>query len=98
MYVDACMHVKLLQSCLTLCDPMECSPPGSSVHGILQARILEWVAMPPPPGIFLTQGSNSSLFVFPGVAGGFFTTSATWEVCVYVCVYMCVCVCVYIYI
>jgi len=32
--------------CLTLCDPMDCSPPGSSVHGILQARILEWVAMP----------------------------------------------------
>ena len=38
---------KSLQSCLTLCDPMECSPPGSSVHGVLQARILEWVAMPP---------------------------------------------------
>ena len=37
---------KLLQSCPTLCDPMDCSPPGSSVRGILQARILEWVAMP----------------------------------------------------
>ena len=34
------------QLCLTLCDSMNCSPPGSSVHGILQARILEWVAMP----------------------------------------------------
>ena len=34
------------QSCLTLCNPMECSPPVSSVHGILQARILEWVAIP----------------------------------------------------
>ena len=34
------------QSCLTLCDPRDCSPPGSSVHGIVQARILEWVAMP----------------------------------------------------
>ena len=34
------------QSCLTLCDPMDCSPPDSSVHGILQAKILEWVAMP----------------------------------------------------
>ena len=33
------------QSCLTLCNPMNCSPPGSSVHGILQARILEWVAI-----------------------------------------------------
>ena len=39
-------YAKLLQSCPTLCDPMDCSPPGSSVHGILQARILEWVAMP----------------------------------------------------
>ena len=35
---------KLLQLCLTLCKPMDCSLPGSSVHGILQARILEWVA------------------------------------------------------
>ena len=34
------------QSCLTLCDPMDCSPPGSSVHGISQARILEWVTFP----------------------------------------------------
>ena len=40
------VRVKLLQSCPTLCNPMNCSPPGSSVHGILQARILEWVAMP----------------------------------------------------
>ena len=37
---------KSLQSCLILCDPMDHSPPGSSVHGILQARILEWIAMP----------------------------------------------------
>ena len=41
-----CMHYKLFQSCPTLCDLMDCSPPSSSVHGILQARILEWVAMP----------------------------------------------------
>ena len=40
-----CMHGKSLQSCPTLCDPMDCSPPGSSVQGILQARILEWVAV-----------------------------------------------------
>ena len=38
--------VAVVQSCLTLCDPMDCSPPGSSVHGILQVRILEGVAMP----------------------------------------------------
>ena len=42
MFVPA----RLLQACLTLCDPMDCASPGSSVHGILQARILEWVAMP----------------------------------------------------
>ena len=37
--------VKVTQLCVTVCDPMDCSPPGSSVHGILQARILEWVAI-----------------------------------------------------
>jgi len=40
-----CLKVLVAQSCLTFCDPMDCSPPGSSVHGILQARILEWVAI-----------------------------------------------------
>ena len=38
--------VLVSQSCPTLCDPMDCSPPGSFVYGILQARILEWVAIP----------------------------------------------------
>ena len=38
------VRAKSLHSCLTRCDPMDCNPPGSSVHGILQARILEWVA------------------------------------------------------
>ena len=47
------------QSCLTLCDPMDCSPPGSSVHEILQARILEWVAK--LQRIFLTQGLKPGL-------------------------------------
>ena len=56
--MHACMHAKLLQSCLTLCNPMDCSPPGSSVHGILQARILEWVAQ---PGIELEDVSYISL-------------------------------------
>ena len=52
---------KGLQSCLTLCDPINCSQLGSSVHGIPQARILEWLAMPSSRGIFLTQGSNPGL-------------------------------------
>ena len=45
-----CRHGKFLQSCLTLCNPMDHSVPGSSVHGMLQARILEWVAMPSSRG------------------------------------------------
>ena len=40
------VHAKSPHLCLTFCNPVDCSPPGSSVHGILQARILEWVAMP----------------------------------------------------
>ena len=50
LYSYACMHAKSLRSCPTLCDPTVCSPSGSSVHGILQARILEWVAMPSSKG------------------------------------------------
>ena len=46
---------------LTLCDPIDCSPPGSSVHVILQTRILEWVAIPFSRGIFSTQGLNPGL-------------------------------------
>ena len=46
------MHAKSLQSCLTLCDPMDCSPPGFSVHRIPQARILEWAAVPSSRGSF----------------------------------------------
>ena len=44
-FAAAAAAAKLLQSRLTLCDPMDCSLPGSSVHGIFQARVLEWVAI-----------------------------------------------------
>ena len=56
------------QSCPTLCDPMDCSPPGSSVHGILQARILEWVATS------FSRGSSRPRDepVFLALAGGSF--------------------------
>ena len=47
-YICACMHAKSLQSCLTLCNPVDCSLPGFSTRGILQTRILEWVAWPSP--------------------------------------------------
>ena len=43
--MQTCVHAKSLQSCPTLCDPKDCSLPGSSVHSSLQARILEWVAV-----------------------------------------------------
>ena len=47
---QGCVHAKSLQSCPILCNPMDCSPPGSPVHGISQARILKWVAMPSSRG------------------------------------------------
>ena len=67
-----CVCAKSLQSCLTFCDPMDSSPPGSSVHEILQARLLEWVAMP------FSRGSSrprDRTHVSCGscLAGGFFT-------------------------
>ena len=48
--IEGLLCARSLQSCLTLCHPMDCSPPGSSVHEILQARILEWGAMPSSRG------------------------------------------------
>ena len=74
-----CMGAKLLQLCLTLCDPMDYTPPGSSVHGILQARILEWVAMPSSRGSSQTRDQNLLSLTSPAVAGRFFTTSTIWE-------------------
>ena len=70
-----CVYVCVLvaQSCLTLCKSMDCSPPGSSVYGILQARILEWVAIP------FSRGSSWPRDWTPvswgsGIVGKFFTT------------------------
>ena len=70
--------VKLLQSCLTLCDPIDCSHPGSFVHGILQARILELFPMPSSRNL-LDSGTEPISLTFPALAGKFFTSSATWE-------------------
>ena len=64
---------EVAQSCSTLCDPVDCSPPGSSIHGILQARILEWVAIPFSRGS--SRPMNPSLYI----AGRFFTIWATTE-------------------
>ena len=54
------------QSCLTLCNPMDCSPSDSAVHGILQERIMEWVAFPTPgdvPNPGIEPGSPALLAV-----------------------------------
>ena len=72
------MCAKSLQSCPILCDPVDCNLPDSSVHGILQARILEQVAMP------FSRGSprprdQTHVSQSPALASGFFITSATWE-------------------
>ena len=64
-----CVLCLVNQSCLTLCHPIDCSPPGSSVHGILQARILEWVAMPSSGG---SSQPRDQLQV-SRIAGRFFT-------------------------
>ena len=74
-----CMCAQSLQLCPTHCNPMDCSPPGSSVRGILQARIPEWVAMPFSRGSSWPRDWTVSL-TSPALASGFFTTSDTWKV------------------
>ena len=72
------MHLMLYlvaQSCPTLCNHMDCSPPGSSVRGILQARILGWVAMPSSRG----SSHHRDGIRVSRIAGGFFIVGATRE-------------------
>ena len=79
------------KSCMTLCDPIDYSLPGSCVHEIFQARILEWVAMPSSRGSSKPRdGTHVSC-----VVDKFFTCWAMVET-LYICVCVCVCVCVYI--
>ena len=80
----ACMCAESLHSCLTLCDPMDCSPLGSSVHEILQARILEWGR----PFLF-SRGSSQHrdricVSCVSCIAGRFFTCCAIREAIKYV--------------
>ena len=70
------MHANLLQSCPALCYLMDCSPPGSSVHGILKARILKWVPFP-SPGDLPDPGVKPASLKSPALTGGFFITHAT---------------------
>jgi len=66
MYVCVC---SVTRSCLTLCDPMDCSPPAASVRGILQARILEWVAISSSRGSSPTQGHSNLIALVPSGLG-----------------------------
>ena len=69
------VEVLVAQSCPTLCNPMDCSPAGSSVHGLLQARILEWVAIP----ISRRTSQPRDRTQVSCIAGGFFTLWDTKE-------------------
>ena len=72
------MRALLLQSCPILCDPVDCSLPGSSVHGF--SRQEYWSGLPcPPPGDLPEPGMEPTSLMLPTLAGGFSTTSATWE-------------------
>ena len=75
MCVCVCVCVLVTQSCPTLCDPVDCSPSGASVHGILQAVILEWVAIP------FSRGSSQPRDMTPVsyITGRFFIIWATRE-------------------
>ena len=72
------MKVLGTQSCPTLCSPMDHSPPGSSVHEIFQARLLEQVASSSSRGSSQPR-DGPHISVSPALGGGFFITSATWE-------------------
>ena len=58
------VRAKSLQSSPTLCNPMDCNPPGSSVHGILQARILEWVVMPSSTQCIVKMNNSLPTFYY----------------------------------
>ena len=66
-----CVHANLFQSCPTLCDPMDCSPPAVSVYGILQARVLEWVAVPSSRGSS-PSSDRTCISCGPWITGRFF--------------------------
>ena len=74
LLTQSCLYESSLHSVITFCNPMDCSPPSSSVHGI-QARILEWVAMP----FFRWSSWPRGWTQVSCIKGRFFITWATWE-------------------
>ena len=73
-----CIHAQSLQSYPTLCDPMDCNPLGSSIHGILQTKILESVPMPSSRGSSQLR-DQTHVSCISHIAGGVFTHWVTWE-------------------
>ena len=73
------VYAQSLLSRLTLCDPIPCSPPGSSVHGIFPSKNTGVCGPCHPPGDLPYPGVKPLSLRSPALAGGFFTTSATWE-------------------
>ena len=76
IYTEGKVKVLVTQLCPTLCNPMECNLPDFSVHGILQVRILEWVAVPFSRGSFQARDQTQ----VPCIAGRFPTISATRDI------------------
>ena len=87
---NAYVHAQSLQSCPARCDLMNCSLPGPSVHGLLQARILEWVAMPSSRDSSWPRYWNCVSCIFC-IAGGFFYHWATWEAPFYLGIFIYTC-------
>ena len=85
LYTYVSGRAKLPQSCLSLCDPLDYNPPGVSVHGTLQTRIPEWVAMPSSRGSSRPRGRTHVSFVSCFGRQEFFATSATWEALICLC-------------
>ena len=103
VYVQSLVCAKSLQTCLTLCDPMGCSPPGSYVHGIFQARTLKWATLSSRRSsrlpIWSRQGLNLHLLHLlhwqaDSLPLSHLGSAPPPHIYIYLCV--CVCVCVYI--
>ena len=87
-FVKYCLHAKSLQLCLTLCNSTDCSPPGFSVHGIPQARILKWIAMTSSRGSSQPRGWTKISLMSPALAGRFFNTSDTLETLIHFLIFI----------
>ena len=91
--ISVCACAKSLQSCLTFCDTMDCSPPGSSLHEILHTRTQKLAVMPSSRGSSHPRG-QTFLCCSACVARRFLTANSPEKP---ICVCVCVCVCVYVY-